>query len=185
MFPSVTGPGCRSSPHGYPRKRPPSPRVAVIRNTSAPSAAHFASVPPTPSDSSSGWASTASRRCRELIARLSFRDHRFQVLAPDDEPSAATLILRSTQCKQVGVEARLPAGVEREERHVGRPVEFPEDLHPVLRRSIAERERSGRVLDVRRAGEQFTDVSPGPPQERRLNSGCRRHVLGQDAKKLS
>src|SRR5262249_22030600 len=36
-----------------------SPRVAVIRNTSTPSDAYLARVPPTPRDSSSGWASTA------------------------------------------------------------------------------------------------------------------------------
>ena len=55
----AAGPGCRSSPRRWPRNPPPSPRVAVTRKTSTPSDAYFASVPPTPSDSSSGWASTA------------------------------------------------------------------------------------------------------------------------------
>ena len=45
-------------------ERPFWPRVAVTRNVSTPSAAYFASVPPTPSDSSSGWARTAIRRRR-------------------------------------------------------------------------------------------------------------------------
>jgi len=49
-----------------PRNQPRSPRVAVNRKTSAPSDAYFASVPPTPRDSSSGWASTAII----LVARM-------------------------------------------------------------------------------------------------------------------
>ena len=38
---------------------PASPRVAVTRWTSQPSAAYLASVPPVPNASSSGWAKTA------------------------------------------------------------------------------------------------------------------------------
>src|SRR5512134_3736203 len=111
MFPSASGPGWRASPQRWPRKRPPSPRVAVTRNTSTPSAAYFASVPPTPSDSSSGWASTAISFRRELIARSrSFRDHRLQVLAAHQESIAATLVLRPEQRNQAGVEGGLTVG---------------------------------------------------------------------------
>src|SRR5205814_3366711 len=57
-------------------------RVAVTRNTSKPSDAYFASVPPTPSDSSSGCARTAIsvRPLLEVIAvRSSLRDFRFEI----------------------------------------------------------------------------------------------------------
>src|SRR5512134_3870465 len=105
MFPSASGPGWRASPQRWPRKRPPSPRVAVTRATSTPSEAYFASVPPTPSDSSSGWASTAISLRRELIAgSRSFRDHCLHVLAWHDESVAATQVLRPEQRNQVGLE---------------------------------------------------------------------------------
>ena len=60
--PAPTGRDAEDRRDGWPRYRPPSPRVAVSRKTSTPSDAYFASVPPTPSDSSSGCASTAISR---------------------------------------------------------------------------------------------------------------------------
>src|SRR5438874_8898136 len=70
MLASAAGPGCSSSEGRWPRYRPASPRVAVSRKTSTPSDAYFASVPPTPRDSSSGWASTAINRgaCMRLLS---------------------------------------------------------------------------------------------------------------------
>ena len=65
-----------------------SPRVAVTRDTSTPSAAYFASVPPKPSDSSSGWASTAiRRRAVRVTGRSPFRGTRH---ARRDRPTGSS-----------------------------------------------------------------------------------------------
>ncbi len=77
VAPTTSGPGC--SPRSP--NRPRSPRVAVTRYVSTPSAAYLASVPPVPSDSSSGWARTHIRRS----VTTSPRDDRLQILRGHDE----------------------------------------------------------------------------------------------------
>src|SRR5512134_2503835 len=63
IWPRTSKPGfCSFGPN-----QPRSPRVAQTRYVSTPSAAYFASVPPIPIDSSSGWAKTQSNRKGSVI----------------------------------------------------------------------------------------------------------------------
>src|SRR3954466_4037539 len=130
MAASASRPGWPLSFCRYPRKRPPSPCVAVTTNTSTPSDAYFASVPPIPSDSSSGWASTAisRRRCRGVIMAPLPRNHGLQTLCRNDQAFVAAAVRGAQQCHQLGFERVLPLFVEREERLVYRSVECPEHL---------------------------------------------------------
>src|SRR6187549_418343 len=125
-------------------KRPCSPRVAVTRYVSTPSAAYLASVPPVPSDSSSGWARTHISRSG---TGKSPGDDGLEILARHDESRRRRPRAPFQEREQIRLESRLPVCVERSKRLVHRAVVRPEDLDEVFGGFVPERKIPNGMVD--------------------------------------